>query len=81
MQELFWDLKQKGVIRLTVKVASSFISPEQALINLDREIGGKDFETVKKDGREVWNKELGRIAKLKAEHLTSSEHSIPVCTG
>jgi predicted alpha-1,2-mannosidase len=41
-------------------VASSFISPEQALLNL-REIGSKDFETIKKEARETWNKQLGRI--------------------
>ncbi len=47
--------------KVTVKVASSFISPEQALINLTRETGGKDFETIKKEGKESWNKQLGRI--------------------
>ena len=30
-----------------MRIASSFISPEQALLNLTRETGGKDFETVK----------------------------------
>lgn len=53
--------KTKRGEKVTVKVASSFISPEQALINLDREIGGKDFETIKKDGREAWNKQLSRL--------------------
>ncbi len=48
--------------RITVKVASSFISPEQAVINLTRETGGKDFEAVKKEGRDAWNEQLGRIA-------------------
>ncbi len=47
--------------KITVKVASSFISPEQAMINLTRETGSKDFKTVKKEGREAWNKQLGRI--------------------
>lgn len=42
------------------KVASSFISLEQAEINL-REIGGKTFDQVKEEGREVWNDVLGRI--------------------
>ncbi len=44
-----------------VKVASSFISPEQAELNLKREIGKKDFETVKKEAQKSWNKELNRI--------------------
>ena len=47
--------------KITVKVASSFISPEQAMVNLKRETGDKDFETVKKEGRDAWNTQLGRI--------------------
>ncbi len=42
-------------------MASSFISPEQAMLNL-REIGSGDFETIKEQARDTWNKELGRIA-------------------
>ena len=44
-----------------VKVASSFISPEQAQLNLQREIGDKDFNTIKQEGRKVWNDELSRM--------------------
>ncbi|GGH04406.1 glycoside hydrolase family 92 protein [Sphingobacterium alkalisoli] len=44
-----------------VKVASSFISPEQALLNL-KEIGDRDFEGVKKDGRAIWNEKLSQLA-------------------
>jgi predicted alpha-1,2-mannosidase len=47
--------------QIHVRVASSFISPEQALLNLNREIGGKDFETIKQEGKNTWNKELNRI--------------------
>lgn len=42
------------------RVASSFISFEQAERNL-KEIGTKDFETIKSEGREIWNKELSKI--------------------
>jgi len=42
-------------------VASSFISPEQAERNLDSEIGNKAFDTVMKEARDAWNRELGRI--------------------
>jgi len=42
------------------RVASSFISYEQADINL-RELGKKDFDTLKEKGRAIWNKELSRI--------------------
>jgi predicted alpha-1,2-mannosidase len=47
--------------RIHVRVASSFISHEQALLNLERETGGKDFGTVKDDARKIWNEQLGRI--------------------
>ncbi len=45
---------------VTARIASSFISPEQALENL-KELGDNDFETVKNDGRDRWNEVLGRI--------------------
>lgn len=42
------------------KVASSFISPEQAEINL-KELGTDSFETLKARGKEIWDNMLGRI--------------------
>jgi predicted alpha-1,2-mannosidase len=53
--------KTKRGEAITVKVASSFISHEQALLNLTRETGEKDFEQLKSEGKETWNKQLGRI--------------------
>ena len=44
-----------------VKVASSFISFEQAQLNLSREIGNNSFETTKNEARNAWEKELSRI--------------------
>lgn len=44
-----------------VKVASSFISPEQAQLNLDREIGDKSFKETRNEATQAWEKELGRI--------------------
>ena len=46
--------------QIEARTASSFISFEQAERNLD-EIGDDDFDTVKAKGRDIWNKELGRI--------------------
>jgi predicted alpha-1,2-mannosidase len=46
---------------VTVKVASSFISPEQAALNLSREIGDADFDTILSSAEETWNNELSRI--------------------
>lgn len=46
---------------VNVKVASSFISREQAQLNLEREIGDQSFEEIKEKAKTAWNKELGRI--------------------
>ena len=43
--------------RVNARVASSFISPEQAELNL-REIGEQDFDAVRRQGRAAWNKAL-----------------------
>ena len=43
-----------------VRVASSFISPEQALLNLN-ELGNDTFDEVAARGRKAWNDVLGRI--------------------
>ncbi|MDE6494867.1 MAG: GH92 family glycosyl hydrolase, partial [Duncaniella sp.] len=50
---------RKGQV-VNARVASSFISPEQALLNL-RELGDGDFDRVKADSRNRWNEILGRI--------------------
>ena len=42
------------------KVASSFISYEQAWLNLN-EVSNKDFDEVKQEGRDAWNEVLGKI--------------------
>ena len=44
-----------------VKIASSFISAEQATLNLAREIGDQTFDDLLQAGKDAWNKELGRI--------------------
>nr|WP_319512449.1 GH92 family glycosyl hydrolase [uncultured Draconibacterium sp.] len=51
---------QKGE-EVNVKLSSSFISAEQAELNLSREIGNKSFEAIKAEGEQIWEKELGRI--------------------
>ena len=44
-----------------VKVASSFISWDQAELNLKREIGNDTFDQTKAKAQEAWNKELSKI--------------------
>lgn len=53
--------KTKRGDKINVRVASSFISAEQAMLNLERETGGKDFEQVKEECRSEWNRQLGKI--------------------
>lgn len=45
---------------VNVRVASSFISLDQAILNL-KELGDGDFDRISAEGRDIWNKVLGRI--------------------
>lgn len=47
--------------QIVVRVASSFISPEQALLNLTREVKNKTFEQVKIESGKLWETELSKI--------------------
>ncbi|QEC40212.1 GH92 family glycosyl hydrolase [Pseudobacter ginsenosidimutans] len=53
--------KTKRGEKVNLRVASSFISAEQAELNLQREIGNASFETTMQKGKQAWNKVLGRI--------------------
>ncbi|MFC2080751.1 GH92 family glycosyl hydrolase [Bacteroidota bacterium] len=44
------------------KVASSFISPEQAELNLTREIGQDSFDETREKAKNLWENELSRIS-------------------
>ncbi len=44
-----------------VRVASSFISHEQAALNLKREVEGKSFEAVKSSAKEAWNTQMKKV--------------------
>ena len=58
---------KKGEV-VHLKVASSFISLEQAQINLDREIGNNSFEETKKKAKNAWENELSRI-KIEDDNI------------
>ena len=47
--------------QVTARVASSFISAEQALRNLETELGDDDFDAVKNKAQARWDEVLGRI--------------------
>lgn len=48
--------------KIYVRAASSFISPEQALLNLNNELSDKSFEKLVAEGKDAWNHELGKIS-------------------
>lgn len=52
--------KTKRGEQVHARIASSFISPEQAELNL-QELGNLSFEQIKSQGRQTWNKTLSRI--------------------
>jgi predicted alpha-1,2-mannosidase len=47
---------------VNLRVASSFISIEQADLNLKRELGNDSFNATATKGRALWNKTLGRLS-------------------
>ncbi|RPD45570.1 GH92 family glycosyl hydrolase [Paracnuella aquatica] len=47
--------------QVVLKVASSFISLEQAELNLKRELAADNFETTKGKAKAEWNKQLGKL--------------------
>ncbi|WP_276381022.1 GH92 family glycosyl hydrolase [Flavobacterium sp. H4147] len=53
--------KTKKGEKVNVRIASSFISPEQAELNLKNELGTSTFEETVAKSKEEWNKVLGRI--------------------
>ncbi|MDJ1506214.1 GH92 family glycosyl hydrolase [Xanthocytophaga agilis] len=53
--------KTKKGQKIRVRVASSFISPEQAELNLQRELGNDDFNTLQQKAKAIWNQQLSRL--------------------
>ena len=54
--------KTKANEQINLKIASSFISLEQAELNLEREIGNNTFDQIVQKGKAEWNKQLSRIS-------------------
>ncbi|MES2162406.1 MAG: GH92 family glycosyl hydrolase [Pseudomonadota bacterium] len=48
--------------KVGMRVASSFISEEQAELNLKRELASDSFDATAQKGKDVWNKTLSRIS-------------------
>lgn len=62
--------KTKRGEQVNVRVASSFISPEQAILNL-KELGDDNIDEISARGRARWNEVLGRVevADGNIDHL------------
>jgi predicted alpha-1,2-mannosidase len=56
------DLVPRSGEPVTLRIATSYISTEQARRNLAADIPEADFEHVKSVARATWNRELGKIA-------------------
>lgn len=80
-----WSFRKFRMVKhnvVTCKVASSYISPEQAELNLKTEIGDADFQTIRQRAQDIWNDYLGRVQIEGGMHdqrrtfYTSLYHSI-----
>jgi len=55
------SFKTKKGEQVHARVASSFISLEQAELNLSREVGEQTFDQTRNKAAETWNKEFARV--------------------
>ncbi|MEE4213941.1 MAG: GH92 family glycosyl hydrolase, partial [Bacteroidales bacterium] len=59
--------------QLKIKVALSPVSTQGAINNMITEVPHWDFEKVKRDGQDIWNREL---AKIEAETLSPEDKTV-----
>jgi len=57
----FFDFKTEENEKIKIKLAISPVSMDNALTNMRAEIPGWDFDKVKRDGQQQWEKELHKI--------------------
>ncbi len=57
----YFDFKTEEGEKIKIKFALSPVSTANALLNLRTETPGWDFNRVKQQGQEAWNRELGKI--------------------
>jgi predicted alpha-1,2-mannosidase len=62
------QFKTKRKEKISLKIASSFISLEQAELNLKQEISDKTFAQLVDEGKAEWNKELEKI-KIQTSNI------------
>jgi predicted alpha-1,2-mannosidase len=57
----FFDFKTEENEKIKIKLAISPVSMDNALTNMRTEVPGWDFDKVKRDGQQQWEKELHKI--------------------
>jgi predicted alpha-1,2-mannosidase len=67
------DFKTKEGEKVKVRIATSFISLEQARVNLEKEVPGWDFDKLVTTTREIWQRELSHI---KVEGVSEDKKAI-----
>jgi predicted alpha-1,2-mannosidase len=58
-----------GDVTVHLRVATSFISWEQAELNLERETAGRTFDQLRDEGAAVWSERLSRLTVEGGGHL------------
>ncbi|KIO75381.1 sugar hydrolase [Pedobacter lusitanus] len=64
---MYFDFKTQDQERVKIKFALSPVSQENALENMRAEIPGWNFEQVKEQAKQEWNKELNKITVNTSE--------------
>jgi predicted alpha-1,2-mannosidase len=77
---LYFDFKTEEAEKIKIKFALSSVSQENALQNMQIEIKDWDFERVKTEAQNLWNKELNKILinaeeDIKINFYTSMYHT------
>ena len=78
---MYFDFKTEEAEKIQIKFALSPVSQGNALENMQTEIQDWDFEKVKKQAQETWNKELSKIAitaspAIKVNFYTAMYHTL-----
>lgn len=66
---MYFDFKTEANEKIKIKFALSPVSQQNALENMQAEIKDWNFERVKKEAQELWNKELNKIVITAPEDV------------
>jgi putative alpha-1,2-mannosidase len=77
----YFDFKTEAGEKIKIKFALSPVSMDGALSNMKAEVPGWDFDKVKQDGQQLWEKELHKITisgseDTKKNFYTSMYHTM-----